>query len=58
MAARGSVGNTLKAEALSALVSLGLDRVKAERTLQGILNERKADPPELEELIRLTLKNL
>jgi Holliday junction DNA helicase RuvA len=58
MAARGSAGNTLKAEALSALVSLGLDRVKAERTLQGILNERKADPPELEELIRLTLKNL
>jgi Holliday junction DNA helicase RuvA len=58
MAARGSAGNTLKAEALSALISLGLDRVKAERTLQGILNERKADPPELEELIRLTLKNL
>ena len=62
---RGSVGgfkalggNTLKSEALSALISLGLDRVKAERTLQGILNERKAEPPALEELIRLTLKNL
>jgi Holliday junction DNA helicase RuvA len=56
--ATGAVGNSLKAEALSALVSLGLDRVKAERTLQGILNERKAEPPALEELIRLTLKNL
>jgi Holliday junction DNA helicase RuvA len=54
----GGQGNSLKAEALSALVSLGLDRVKAERTLQGILNERKAEPPALEELIRLTLKNL
>lgn len=54
----GGGGNSLKAEALSALVSLGLDRVKAERTLQGILNERKAEPPSLEELIRLTLKNL
>jgi Holliday junction DNA helicase RuvA len=58
LASTGGPGNTLKAEALSALVSLGLDRVKAERTLQGILNERKADPPPLEELIRLTLKNL
>jgi Holliday junction DNA helicase RuvA len=56
--AAGGQGNSLKAEALSALVSLGLDRVKAERTLQGILNERKAEPPALEELIRLTLKNL
>lgn len=56
--AAGAMGNSLKAEALSALVSLGLDRVKAERTLQGILNERKAEPPALEELIRLTLKNL
>ena len=51
-------GNTLRSEALSALISLGLDRVKAERALQGILNERKAEPPGLEELIRLTLKNL
>ncbi|MBL0037127.1 MAG: Holliday junction branch migration protein RuvA [Flavobacteriales bacterium] len=58
LVASGGMGNTLKVEALSALVTLGLDRVKAERTLQGILNDRKADPPELEELIRLTLKNL
>lgn len=58
MVAYGGAGNTLKMEALSALVTLGLDRTKAERTLQGILNDRKADPPELEELIRLTLKNL
>jgi Holliday junction DNA helicase RuvA len=51
-------GNTLRAEALSALVSLGLDRAKAERALQGVLTERGSEPPPLEELIKLTLKNL
>ena len=51
-------GNTLKAEALSALISLGLDRVKAERSLQAVLQERSEEPPPLEELIKLTLKNL
>ena len=50
-------GNTLRSEALSALISLGLDRAKAERSLQRVLDERKNDPPEVEELIRLTLKN-
>jgi Holliday junction DNA helicase RuvA len=54
----GGTGNTLKAEALSALVTLGLDRAKAERSLQSVLNEHKSDPPPVEELIRLTLKNL
>lgn len=51
-------GNTLKAEALSALVSLGLDRMKAERALQVVLHDRGSTPPPLEELIKLTLKNL
>jgi holliday junction DNA helicase RuvA len=51
-------GNTLRAEALSALVSLGMDRAKAERALQGVLSERGSEPPQLEELIKLTLKNL
>lgn len=50
-------GNTLRAEALSALISLGLDRAKAERALQRVLADRESDPPGLEELIRLTLKN-
>lgn len=50
-------GNTLRAEALSALISLGLDRVKAERALQRALENTAHDPPGLEELIRLTLKN-
>ncbi len=50
-------GNTLRSEALSALISLGLDRAKAERSMQRVLDERKNDPPEIEELIRLTLKN-
>lgn len=51
-------GNTLRTEALSALVSLGLDRVKAERSLQAVLQEHSAEPPGLEELIKLTLKKL
>ncbi len=51
-------GNTLKAEALSALISLGLDRQKAERSLQAVLQERSGEPPLLEELIKLSLKNL
>lgn len=51
-------GNTVKAEALSALTSLGLDRLKAERALHLVLQERSGDPPSVEELIKLTLKNL
>ena len=58
LANAGSGGNTLRAEALSALVSLGLDRAKAERSLQRVLSERAEDVPPLEELIRLSLKNL
>ncbi len=50
-------GNTAKAEALSALVSLGVDRTKAERGLNKVMNEHKNDPPGVEELIRLVLKN-
>lgn len=53
-----SVGNTLKAEALSALVSLGLDRMKAERALHAVLQEQGDEPPPLESLIKLALKNL
>ena len=52
------LGNTLKAEALSALTSLGLDRLKAERALNAVLQERSGDVPAVEELIKLTLKNL
>lgn len=58
MLVAGGGGNTLRAEALSALVSLGLDRAKAERSLQAVLHEHGATPPALEELIRLSLKNL
>ncbi len=57
LAAAGGGGNTLRAEALSALVSLGLDRAKAERSLQRVMSEHE-DTPALEELIRLSLKNL
>lgn len=53
-----ATGNTLKSEALSALLTLGLDRVKAERALQQVLRDQGSAPPALEELIRLTLKNL
>lgn len=58
LASAGGGGNTLRAEALSALVSLGLDRAKAERSLQRVLSERAEDMPPLEELIRLSLKSL
>ena len=51
-------GNSLRAEALSALSTLGLDRAKAERAIQNVLKDRRNDPPELEELIRLSLKNI
>ncbi|MBK9419205.1 MAG: Holliday junction branch migration protein RuvA [Flavobacteriales bacterium] len=51
-------GNTVKAEALSALVSLGLDRMKAERALHAVLQEHGDAPPTLETVIKLALKNL
>lgn len=51
-------GNTLRSEALSALISLGLDRTKAERALQKVLKERSGEELGLEDLIRTTLKNL
>ncbi|MBK8499041.1 MAG: Holliday junction branch migration protein RuvA [Flavobacteriales bacterium] len=54
---QSAAGNTPRAEALSALVSLGVDRLKAERALHSIMNEQGMDKP-VEELIKLTLKNL
>ena len=54
----GTPGNSLKSEALSALVSLGLDRIKAERGLQAVLKDHGSEEPPLEELIRLTLKKI
>jgi len=52
----GGSGNTIKGEALSAMSSLGVDRIKAERVLQGIL-ENRGDIA-LEELIKAALKEL
>ena len=52
-----AAGNTLRGEALQALVSLGLDRVKAERALQRVIDAHQDALPPVEELIRLTLKN-
>lgn len=49
--------NTPRGEALQALVSLGLDRAKAERALQRVIDAHKDALPPVEELIRLTLKN-
>lgn len=53
-----SGGNTVKGEALSALISLGLDRGKAERALAMVLQDGSKEMPTVEELIKLTLKNL
>lgn len=52
----GSSGNTLKSEALSAMSSLGVDRLKAERVLQGIIDNR--GDIALEDLIKTALKEL
>lgn len=52
-----ATGNTVRNEALSALLGLGLDRLKAEKALQAVLKERN-DAPTVEELIKLSLKNL
>lgn len=49
--------NTMRAEALSALLSLGLDRPKAERALKRVMDDHKDELPGVEELIRLALKN-
>ncbi|MCB0793824.1 MAG: Holliday junction branch migration protein RuvA [Flavobacteriales bacterium] len=56
LSSRGVAGNTPHAEALSALVSLGLDRSKAERALQGVLKEHDGADLPVEELIKLSLR--
>lgn len=50
-----SSGNTLKSEALSALTTLGINKVAAEKTIDKIMNET-AEQVSLEELIKLALK--
>ncbi|MEO9803562.1 MAG: Holliday junction branch migration protein RuvA [Reichenbachiella sp.] len=50
-----SSGNTLKSEALSALTTLGINKVAAEKTIDKIMNET-AEQMSLEELIKLALK--
>jgi len=49
--------NTLREEALSALVALGFARVKVQKTLNKILRE-KTDITAVEELIKIALKQL
>ncbi|MBK6777897.1 MAG: hypothetical protein IPG74_19385 [Flavobacteriales bacterium] len=39
------------------MVSLGLARMKAERSLSQVLNDHKDNTPELADVIRLALKN-
>jgi Holliday junction DNA helicase RuvA len=49
-------GNTMRNEALSALITLGFDKKKAEKTLDKSMKE--AGEVSVEELIKITLKNL
>lgn len=49
-------GNTLRNEALSALITLGINKNVAERNIDGILKKHGSDM-NLEELIKLVLKN-
>lgn len=53
----GGSNNTLKNEALSALLVLGVDKKKAESSVDKILKEN-ANVDSVESLIKLTLKNL
>ena len=52
-----SKDNTIKNEALSALAVLGIDKKKAENTIDKILNQG-LDELTVEELIKKTLKSL
>jgi Holliday junction DNA helicase RuvA len=47
----------LRSEALTALVSLGLPREKAEQSIRNILNEHHGESLSVEELIKLSLKH-
>ncbi len=58
MPASAGGGNSVRGEALSALLSLGLDRAKAERAIQSVLADQDGAPVAVEELIKLSLKNL
>lgn len=53
--------NTIRSEALTALVTLGLNKATAEKSIDKVLSEWKKQHPEstipLEELIKLALKN-
>jgi Holliday junction DNA helicase RuvA len=51
----GDVSNELKSEALSALVTLGIQKSAAEKTIQSILR-KQGNNITLEELIKLALK--
>ena len=53
----GAKDNTVKIEALSALAVLGVDKKKAEKFIDNILNQQQAEIS-VEELIKKTLKSL
>ena len=51
------MGNTLKNEALSALIVLGIDKRKAEMVIDKTMDKAGSDIS-VEELIKITLKSL
>jgi holliday junction DNA helicase RuvA len=53
----GSSNNTIREEALSALVSLGFNRINVQKSLNAILNEQPSIS-KVEELIKFALKSL
>jgi holliday junction DNA helicase RuvA len=53
----GSSNNTIREEALSALVSLGFNRINVQKALNSILNENPG-VTKVEELIKFALKSL
>ncbi|MEX0811552.1 MAG: Holliday junction branch migration protein RuvA [Chitinophagales bacterium] len=53
----GSSGNTLRSEALSALIALGINRSQAEKTIDQVMG-RSQEPQELESIVKQALKSL
>jgi len=53
----GSTNNTIREEALSALVMLGYNKAIAQKTINLVIKERSGNIPTVEQLIKEVLKN-
>ena len=53
----GSTDNTIRDEALSALVMLGYNKAIAQKTISLVIKQRSGNIPTVEQLIKEVLKN-